>query len=195
VSPGGAAARSEELADVLRGCDWFMEVLRTAADVDAPNWWIGAGVIRDLVWDTRYGSGFDPRRVKDVDLAFFDSDNLDPQRDQEIEAALVARQPSVRWEAKNQAAVHLWYPGRFGAKVEPLRSTLDAIATWPEFATCVGVRLTDDDIEVAAPLGLDDLLDGLYRRNPRRVTIEEYQRRLALKNPGRRWPRVRVVDG
>jgi uncharacterized protein len=195
VGPGGAPARSEELVEVLRGCDWFMEVLRTAADVDAPNWWIGAGVIRDLVWDTRYGSGFDPRLVKDVDLAFFDSDNLDPQRDQDIEAALVARQPSVRWEAKNQAAVHLWYPRRFGAKVEPLRSTLDAIATWPEFATSVGVRLTDDDIEVAAPLGLDDLLDGLYRRNPRRVTIEEYQRRLALKNPARRWPRVRVLDG
>ena len=168
-----------------------MEVLHAAADVDAPDWWIGAGVIRDLVWDTRYGPGFDPRRVRDVDVAFFDPDNLDSQRDQDVEAALVARHPWVRWEAKNQAAVHLWYPRRFGLQVEPFRCTLNAIATWPEFATSVAVRLTDDDIEVAAPFGLDDLLDGIYRRNPRRVTIEEYQRRLARKNPARRWPQVR----
>lgn len=186
--------RSEELTQLLRGSDWFMEVLRTAADVNAPDWWIGAGVLRDLVWDTRYGSGFEPHRVKDIDLAFFDPDNLAPQRDQEVEDALIARHPSVRWEAKNQAAVHVWYPRRFGLQVEPFRDTFDAVATWPEFATSVAVRLSVDDIEVAAPFGLDDLLDGIYRRNPSRVTKEEYERRLARKNPSRRWPQVRILD-
>jgi hypothetical protein len=36
----------------------------------------------------------------------------------------------------------------------------------------------------------------VHRRNPRRVSAEEYQRRLASKRIGERWPRVTIVrDG
>jgi uncharacterized protein len=38
----------------------------------------------------------------------------------------------VPWEAKNQAAVHLWYERRFGQAVGPLTSIAEAVATWPE---------------------------------------------------------------
>jgi hypothetical protein len=49
---------------------------------------------------------------------------------------------------------------------------------------------------VEAPLGLDDLLGMVHRRNPRRVSAEEYHRRLASKRIAERWPRVTVVlDG
>jgi hypothetical protein len=91
--------------------------------------------------------------------------------------------------------VHTWYPARFGVEVEPLTSTLDGIATWPETATAVAVRLGPaGTLEVAAPYGLDDLLDGVWRRNPRRVTAAEAARRLEGKQPSVRWPSVVVVD-
>jgi hypothetical protein len=48
--------------------------------------------------------------ARDVDLGFFDPDDLSPQRDAEVEAALRERAPDLPWEAKNQAAVHLWHP-------------------------------------------------------------------------------------
>ena len=100
----------------------------------------------------------------------------------------------MRWDAKNQAAVHLWYPRRFGIAVDPLESALDGVATWPEYATCVAVTRSDDgDVRVGAPYGLDDLLDGVWRRNPRRVTPEEYRRRLSRKDPALRWPGVLVL--
>jgi len=185
--------REDELIAILTATPWFIDVLATAAAVKAPDAWVGAGAIRDLVWDVTFGSGFDPAAIKDVDFVFFDPDDLSPEHDDEVEAALTALDPSIEWDAKNQAAVHLWYPKRFGLTVEPLRSTTDAIATWPEYATCVGARWFDGGIEIAAPYGLDDLLDGLYRRNPDRVTEEEYERRLARKNPTQRWPGVRVV--
>jgi hypothetical protein len=36
----------------------------------------------------------------------------------------------------------------------------------------------------------------VHRRNPRRVSVEEYQRRLASKRIAERWPRVTIVrDG
>ena len=48
-----------------------------------------------------------------------------------MEAALRARAPELPWDAKNQAAVHLWYPARFGFEVPPFAASADAIATFP----------------------------------------------------------------
>jgi uncharacterized protein len=44
-----------------------------------------------------------------------------------------------------------------------------------------------------APCGLDDLFGLVCRRNPRRVGVEHYQRRLRDKRVAEHWPRVRVV--
>ncbi len=187
-------AREEELTDLLRPSSWFMALLDHASAVAAPEWWIGAGAVRDLVWDERFGDGFDPANVRDVDVPFFDAADLSKERDRSVEEALKEREPNVVWDAKNQAAVHLWYPARFGIEVDPLHSVAEAVATWPETATCVAVRLTDTrHLEVLAPYGLDDLLDGIWRTNPVRVTADEALSRLRRKDPASRWPAVRIV--
>jgi uncharacterized protein len=49
----------------------MMSVLRAARVCAPSDWWVGGGVVRDLVWDRLHGD-FDPARVKDVDLAFYD---------------------------------------------------------------------------------------------------------------------------
>jgi hypothetical protein len=126
-------------------------------------------------------------------VAFFDPRDLSTQRDAAVTDLLRARLPQVRWEAKNQAAVHIWFENRFGYKVDPLTSIADSVGTWPETAVCVAVRLLEDErIEVVAPLGLDDLFDLRLRRNPRRASIEEFRQRLARHNVPERWPLVRV---
>ena len=91
--------------------------------------------------------------------------------------------------------MHLWYPQRFGLEVPPFRSTAEAVATFPETASCVGVRLLpDDELLVVAPHGLDDLLGGVCRHNPARVSHELYAQRLAEKGWRERWPRLRVIE-
>jgi hypothetical protein len=181
-----------EFLAYVQGSAWLLSLLRAARAVDAPDWWIGGGVLRDLVWDSQAG-GFDPRRVKDVDLAFFDSTDLSTDREKNLEHQLAGTYAGVQWDAKNQAAVHTWYRQRFGIEVPPVRSTLEGVATWPETATAVAVRLdADSDLHVYAAYGLDDLLDAVCRRNPRRVTVEEYRRRVAAKQVATRWPHVRV---
>jgi uncharacterized protein len=170
-----------------------MRALTAARAVDPPDWAIGAGALRDFVWDRLHGR--EPSAPKDVDLAFFDPADLSPEREEAVRDGLSASAPELNWDARNQAAVHLWYRERFGVEVEPLRSTADGIATWPEPASAVAVRLDDDDqIDVIAPHGLDDLFGLVWRRNPRRVTPEEYRRRTEAKDIRRRWPRVRVVE-
>jgi uncharacterized protein len=181
--------RDRELTDILQSEPWMMSVLATAREVDLPDWYIGAGAIRDLVWDVRFGGGFDPAAIEDVDLVFFDPDDLSHEREVAVEQLL-----GPDWDVKNQAAVHTWFEARFGTPATPLASTVDGIATWPEYCTCIGVRLERDGaFTIAAPHGLDDLLDGVWRTNAVRVTPAESAKRLAKKEPATRWPGVRVV--
>jgi uncharacterized protein len=186
---------ADRLEAIVRSTDSLMRALVAAREVAAPDWLIGAGAVRTAVWDRLHGYE-EPSELADVDLAFFDQGDLSREREADVEARLRRALPSVEWDAKNQARVHLWYARRFGYEVPPLTSSADGVATWPETATAVGLRLTDDDrLLVEAPFGLDDLLGMVHRRNPRRVSVAEYRRRLATKRIAERWPRATIVAG
>jgi hypothetical protein len=132
------------LVALVRGSPVLMRALRAARAADPPDWLIGAGVIRDRVWDHLHGfTRATP--VKDVDLAFFDPTSLGGERERGVQRALTALAPDLAWDVTSQAEVHLWYPHVFGVEVEPLTSARDAVATWPETATAIGVRLLSDD--------------------------------------------------
>lgn len=172
----------------MRGDTAFMAWLEAARACCPPEWAIGAGALRNLVWDHLTGLRNPPA---DVDVAFFGGASQ-----AEVEACLRGRLPAVPWQAKDQALVHTWYEDVFGYPVEPLTSLDEAIATWPETCTSVAVRLRPDrELDVMAPCGLDDLFGMVVRRNPRRVTVDRYRRRLAEKRITERWPGVTVVDG
>jgi hypothetical protein len=188
-----ANLREAELRRIIRSNAWFTEILEAVRDCDPPDWLVGGGVIRNLVWNRLHGYP-DAAHLKDVDVAYFDPDNLRPERDGAVEADLLTRHPDVPWEAKNQAAVHLWYEEKFGFAVPPLLSSEAGIATNPETATSVGVRLlADGGLYIHAPLGLEDLFGLLLRHNPRRVTPEIFRRRALEKRIVERWPEVRVI--
>jgi hypothetical protein len=187
--------RADELTGLVRACPWLMDALTVVRDAGLPDAWVGAGALRDLVWDERYGDGFRPDRVKDIDVAFFDPADLSRERDDAATALLARARPALPWEATNQAAVHTWYAGSFGGPpVPPLRSITEAVATWPETATALAARLTaGGELRYCAPYGLADLLNGVWRSNPRRVSAAVARERLARKRPAERWPRLRVV--
>jgi len=128
-----------------------------------------------------------------VDVAYFDLADLSRERDHEIQARLARLEPDLPWEVTNQAGVHLWFEEVFGHAVAPLRSLEEAVASWPETATSVAVWIdVDDRLHVIAPLGLDDLLGMVVRRNPRRVSPETYRHRLETKRYHERWPGVTI---
>jgi uncharacterized protein len=183
-------AAASRLCAVLRRAPLVMEALRVARDVDAPDWLLSAGAIRDAVWDAAHDRPL-TGMPRDIDIGFFDPSDLTPERDEAVGAALRERAPHLPWQAKNQAAVHLWYPRAFGAEVAPFRSCAEAVATFPETASCVRVKLlADDDILVVAPHGLADLFACVCRHNPTRVPPDFYERRVAEKGWRSRWPRM-----
>lgn len=172
---------------------WFMEALVAVRQLGLAAWCIGAGAVRNLVWDALHGYST-PSALADIDVAYFDASSLERERDQAFEHRLRKAAPDMPWEATNQAAVHLWFEDHFGHRVAPLHSLEDAVASWPEFATSVGVRLEADNLlTIIAPHGLDDLFSMTVRRNPTRVSVETYHRRVVQKRYAERWPIVSVV--
>lgn len=189
VTPPADVAR---LTALVLAAPWFMDALRAGRTLGLAHWCIGAGALRNLVWDAlheRQG----PPALADVDFAYFCDRDLSPARDAELQQRLQQRCPDLPWEVTNQAGVHLWFEAHFGHAVAPLISLEDAVATWPEPATAVGVWLDGaDHLQVIAPLGLDDLLQLRVRHNPRRASLATYRERCASKRYTERWPRVTV---
>lgn len=182
------------LCSILQANAWFMQILKTVRTCNLPDWYVGAGVIRNIVWDHLHHYTA-PTPVRDVDVVFFDPDDRRPERDAEVQATLQAQVPSVPWEVTNQAAVHLWYEAVFGVPVLPLTSSADGVGTWPETATSIAVRLGDaDGLQIVAPCGLHDLIGLVMRRNPRRVTVDQFRQRLYTKRIIEKWPLVQVVE-
>jgi len=180
------------LASLVREAPWFMAALRAGRELGLAQWCIGAGALRNLVWDALHGQ---PRSaLADVDLAYFCAQDLSPARDAALQGRLAELCPGLPWEVTNQAGVHLWFEAHFGHAVEPLRSLEEAVASWPEFATAVALAPREDgSLRVIAPHGLGDLFDMVVRRNPVRVSLRTYGERVASKRYAERWPRVRVI--
>ncbi len=184
-----------ELRQLIYQSERVMTILHTVRRCNPPDWLVGAGLIRNLVWDHLHGCT-EPHLPRDIDVAFFDPTDLSPEGDTAVTAQLAALLPTVEWEATNQAAVHRWFSAEFGREVPPLHSSAEAIATWPETATCTAVHLLpDDSLHIVAPFGLADLFQMILRRNPARVTQEQFHKRLQDKQIRQKWPLVKVIDG
>ncbi len=187
------APRHSQLVALVEASPWFMTALQTVRSLQLGSWCIGAGAVRNLVWDHLHGY-VEPSRLPDVDVAYFNPQDMSPETDQALECKLEELAPDVPWEVTNQAGVHTWFEDCFGHPVQPLRSLVEAVASWPEYATCVGVALSNRGrIEIIAPWGLEDLFGLVVRRNPARVSLETYRQRTEQKRYAQRWPRVRVL--
>jgi uncharacterized protein len=194
-APVAAAGLLEaRLIDIVQSSPWFCRLLDAGQSLGLASWCIGAGALRNLVWDHLHGHAA-PSPLSDIDFAYFDANDLSADSERALHTRLRRECPREPWEVTNQAAVHLWFERHFGHGVAPLQSLEEAVATWPEFATSVAVtRDAAGAIRVIAPHRLDDLFLMVVRRNPTRVSIETYRRRVRDKNYTARWPRVQVLD-
>ncbi|WP_108812193.1 nucleotidyltransferase family protein [Sphingorhabdus sp. Alg231-15] len=168
---------------ILRSDPVRWHLLGVVAELALPDCWIGAGFVRNAVWDSLHGRAPGPL-LGDIDVIWFDPDHSDAERDRNIEETLRAAAPSVDWSVKNQARMHL----RNGDA--PYLSATDAMRYWPETATAVAARRhNSDQCEVASPLGLDDLFDLILRPTGRFVVEKRniYDERIQSKDWIGKW--------
>ena len=172
-------------ADPLR---W--RILGMVRALRLPDCWIGAGFVRNAVWDHLHQRPHAPPNG-DVDVIWHDPQQADPAEDRKHEAALRMAEPSVFWSVKNQARMH----SRNGDA--PYASATEAMRCWPETATAIAVRRNDEECcEVAAPFGLGDLMSLTLRPTPRYAQEKHhiYVDRLRAKQWTASWPSLKVVE-
>jgi len=177
----------KDIEKLVRSDEWMMKCLRAAEKLDLPDWWIGAGFLRNRVWDAIEGNRFVPS--EDVDLVYFDSNDVKKATDERHDEMMSAKYPFANWEVRNQARMHM----KNGFK--PFSSTEDGISNWVETATGVAVRLKDDKLEFLFCHGTHDLLNLIARPIPRFQNMEligTFSDRVKDKNWQRRWPNLKI---
>ena len=163
-----------------------MSILRQAAQLQLPDWCIGAGFVRNLVWDELHGYCRAPP-FNDIDLIYFDTEDCSPERDRMFERQLL-RQCKLPWSVKNQARMHL------GNADMPYTCSADARSYWPEVETAVAAKLnTLGEIEIIAPLGTASLFACKITINSKRPKAAVFSRRIADKHWLRLWPKLQVA--
>ena len=167
---------------------WMMSVLRAAAALALPDWWIGAGFVRNKVWDVLHG--VERRPHGDIDLVYFDPSDRRETTERCHDARLETLFATGEWSSKNLARMH----EKNGDA--PYASALDGIAHWPETATAVAVKLDDAGrVVVRATHGADDLLGLTVRPTPKyQHRLDVYRARIAGKRWEERWPKLRFLE-
>lgn len=161
-----------------------LRALEVVAALNLPDCWIGAGFVRDALWDHLHGYAVTAPKG-DVDVIWYDT--ASPQADLDIERELQRAMPSLVWSVKNQARMHL----RNGDA--PYASAGDAMRHWPETATAVAARLgSSGSVEINAPLGLDDLFTLRLRPTAHFLTDKHpiFVDRVSSKRWIDRYPRL-----
>lgn len=176
-----------QLCAILRADPLRWRLLNVVQGLDLPDSWIGAGFVRNAVWDHLHQRAPSPP-AGDVDVIWCDTCRADHAEDLRHEAALRAMEPSIVWSVKNQARMH----GRNADA--PYASAIEAMRYWPETATAVAARRRGHDrCEIAAPFGLEDLLGLVLRPTPRFSGEKRhvYEERLRTKGWVASWPHLR----
>jgi hypothetical protein len=147
------------VAEILSARRDVVAILASVAELDLPDCWVGAGLIRNAVWDA-VSHNASPQLPSDIDVVYFDRRDAALERDRVLEILLLAAHPGPIWSVKNQARMH----ERAGEA--PYFDTADAISRWPETCTAVAARLVRGRIEILAPWGLTDLLSPRDSADP-----------------------------
>lgn len=181
------AEYKNRLEKIFRSDPWSMDVLQSVKSLHLPDWAIGAGFVRALVWDRL--SGQSRTKLEDVDVLYFDPNGVSKDRERALQQKLLDERPEVPWSVKNQARMHL------RNQTAAYRNTEDAMRYWLETPTAVAVRLDQDDrFSVLAPYGLDDLFQMIIRPTPKaREKMDQFETRLSQKPWLRIWPGVKVI--
>ncbi len=181
----------QDILNLISSDREMVRALESVRTLELPDWWIGAGFVRNKVWD--FLSGYDAKTTApdmDVDVIYFDPTDTSEDSEKGYEQKLLELMPNERWSVKNQARMHVVNGDAL------YTSTEDALSRWVETATAVAVKIdTAGKLQLLAPYGIDDLVSMVIRVSPKfSRPIEIFHKRVEKKNWTGKWPRVKVAS-
>jgi len=181
----------EDIIELIKQDEWMMSVLAAVKTLDLPDCWICAGFVRSKIWDALHRFT-DRTPLADIDVIYFDKNNLDKMREKEMEDQLNQIYPNLPWSVKNEARMHMI------SNFPPYSSSVDAISKFPETATALGVQLDGaNNIILAAPCGIKDIITlkvnptSHFMKDKKRKAI--YCKRVESKKWKEIWTELKIV--
>ena len=176
-----------ELLRIIESDKWMIKILKSVRDLKLNDCWIGAGFVRNKIWDEKHKKN--RTELNDIDVIYFDKSNLTKDYDIQIENKLRKLNSKLNWSVKNQSRMHI----RNGH--EQYTNCNEAISFWPETATSIAVRLNfKNKIEYIAPYGLEDLFNLLVVSTPN-FDLTIYKNRIEKKNWKEKWKELEIKTG
>jgi len=179
----------QDILDLIAKDEWMMGVLREARSLGLPDWMIGAGFVRNKVWDYLHGYQNVEVPTADIDLIYFDAGEISEDKEKQYDF-LLRQNMNINWSTKNQARMHVKH-GRANA----YKNTEEALSEWVETPTCVAVRLEGDDtLTLFAPHGIDDLVNLVVR--PTQLFVhdpDKFWGRVKGKEWEKKWPKLKII--
>lgn len=176
-----------QIIKLIQNHPYHYDILKAAETLKLKDWCIGAGFIRNLVWDFVFGKTT-PTKINDIDLVYYDSENFAPERDVEHEQSL-KKIENANWSVKNQARMHIHN------QTFQYLSTEDAIAYWPELETAIGIYFDDqNEIRFIAPFGTTRLFDKTITRNSKTKDQNAFTKRIEEKKWLELWNGLEIKN-
>ena len=139
------------------------EILKRLSSLSLPDSWLVSGSLFQTAWNALTKRAPD-YGVKDYDIFYFDPDTSWEAEDDVIRrCASLFDDIDATIEIRNQARVHLWYPGKFGKVYTALASSCEGIDRFLMSVSKVGLAA---DGRLYAPEGLSDI-EGMTIRPSR----------------------------
>jgi hypothetical protein len=77
-----------EISKFLECQPVILSILKQVEALLIEDCWVGAGLIRNAIWDHLHGRSVEPLLDSDVDVVYWDPTNVNPERDIAIEKHL-----------------------------------------------------------------------------------------------------------
>lgn len=175
---------NNEFLKIIKTDLWMMNILKTVRDLKLNDCWIGAGFIRNKIWDVKHNKT--RTDLNDIDVIYFDKIKVSKKYDVVLEKQLQTSNSTINWSVKNQARMHL------RNKHKQYVNCDNAISFWPETATAIAIRINDkNDIEYIAPYGLEDLFGLLVVPTPN-FDFKVFKNRIEKKQWMKIWNKLAI---
>lgn len=175
-----------DVVNLIKDDEWMMAVLREADALHLPDWMVGAGFLRNKVWDYLHGIKREVADTNDIDLIYYDAGNQNEESDRALSKQISGKR-GLKWEIVNQAYTHRWHNREI-----PYKNSTEALAEWVETPTCVAVTLQNGEPTIIAPHGIDDLVNLVVRPTPT-ADPDSFNRRYRDKRWLEKWPKLKIV--
>ncbi|GLS91368.1 hypothetical protein GCM10007916_24370 [Psychromonas marina] len=164
-----------------------IEALDCLHQLHLPQCYLAAGFVRNLVWDHLHQKPM-PTPLNDMDVIYYDANEVDDQAYLKYETQLTQRMPQVNWQVRNQANMHI----RNGD--QPYQSSIDAMSYWPEKETALAIRKTDNGgYECVSAFGFESLFALQITYNPKRQR-SLFEHRVKSKQWLIKWSSLTVIS-